>query len=368
MKIRMLLHILGALCVSALSTSAASDCEPLNGITPYCGFSFPEDIVRVPGSPFLIVSQMGGKMGGKMGGNFRRDPGTLVSFNRATEEKQILFPIDGKPAPSAPLWGDKDCKMPPAFFSPHGIDLVQRHDGNMMLLAVNHAERDSVQFFSVQHSRGNISLQWRGCVAMPEGSSLNDLAATQRGGFVVGPLKVIGKLQENTLKVTRPQIVTWDKENGLNTLLEFESTGYINGILISPDGSTIFANDYANNKVLKISVAERKVVAEVEVKTPDNSSWAEDGRLLVASLSMPHQGVPECDSNEGRPWQCKVPFKVIAINPDTLEAHTIFSHDGSPPFAGATVAVQVEDFLYFGQVRGPSGDRIAKTKMSLNRE
>ena len=322
---------------------AGERCEAAKGITPYCKFKGPEDMVHVPDSPFLII--------GQYGGHVRREPGYLVSFDRTTEDIKRLFPIHGKKPPTR-LWGQKTCTTPPTYFSPHGVDLIRRPNGDWMLLVVNHGaskkDRDSIQFFKVMPFEQSISLQWQGCVLMEKGIYLNDVAALPQGGFVVPVVEMTGQNK------SKSSLLLWKKSKGLSTLMNL-NIGYGNGIAITPDGATLFVNDTVFGKVVKISVADKKVVAEAAVKTPDNSSWSNDGELLITSIlySSP-EALEACDQNKSGP--CDIPFEVTLLDPKSMRTKVLFTHDGSAPFGGATVAVQLEDTLYLGSA---FGDRIA---------
>ena len=147
-------------------------CEPMQGMTPYCGYQNPEDLVQIPDTELLIVSEMG---------EFMADsPGRLSLLNTADARRQTLN-IDWSLRGDS--WGQGDCPAPNSdAFSPHGIDLVTRDDGAVSLLVVNHGERESVEFFEVSATG---DLAWRGCALPPEDPFINDVAARRDGGFYV---------------------------------------------------------------------------------------------------------------------------------------------------------------------------------------
>jgi len=125
-------------------------CEPMAGMTPYCGYQNPEDLVQIPNTDLLIVSEMG---------EFMADsPGKLSLLNMTSGQRETLA-IDW--SGSGDSWGDKNCSAPKiAALSPHGIDLTVRDDGETALLVVNHGGREAVEFFAVAED-GDLS--WRGC-------------------------------------------------------------------------------------------------------------------------------------------------------------------------------------------------------------
>ena len=114
-------------------------CESMAGMTVHCGYQNPEDLVLIPDTDLLIVSEMG---------EFMADtPGRLSLLNTTTGDRETLnisWSSDDL------TWGDADCPLPDTdALSPHGIDLTTRNDGAVSLLVVNHGKRESVEFFSV---------------------------------------------------------------------------------------------------------------------------------------------------------------------------------------------------------------------------
>lgn len=131
--------------------SSQVSCAPAKGITPYCGFQNPEDLVEVPDGRQLLVSEMGAFM--------EDSPGSISLFD-LTENKKLPISIHWQN--QRDLWGDAACPAPdPALFSPHGFDLMQRTDGRHQLLVVNHGGRESIEFFELAQSMGAWELSWR---------------------------------------------------------------------------------------------------------------------------------------------------------------------------------------------------------------
>ena len=329
--------------------SADQNCTSSHNIHTYCGFQGPEDLVHVPDTSFLIVSQYGG--------HIDRRPSDLVSFNIDTQAKKLILPKHPSEYPSYPLWGQETCTTPPLYYSPHGIDLSRRPDGDLMLLVVNHAELDSVQFFKVLKEDLTLSLEWRGCVIMSEDIKLNDVAALPNGGFVIPALKV-RSLQSEPEYSPEINLLRWSEDTGLQTVLS-PQTGYGNGIAVTNDGDFVFINDTLGSRVMKVSLVENKLIAETPLASPDNSSWSNEGQLIVVSILFNSpEDLERCDQNKKGP--CDIAFMVTSLDPETMSKKILFRHDGSKYFGGTTVAVQVGDALYLGSA---FGDRIAKIMM-----
>ncbi len=328
-------------------------CEPIAGMTPHCGYQNPEDLVHIPGTDLLIVSEMG---------EFMADsPGSLSLLNISTGLKETLT-IDwsvGGNSPTHESWGEANCEPPDASaLSPHGIDLIVRDDGAVALLVVNHGKRESVEFFAVTPTG---DLTWRGCALPPGDPFINDVAARRDGGFYVTHM--------------------WNKSNSFEEtaakLLNGEATGWVwawtpaagfsrlpgsadlmpNGIALAADQRTLYVNVYMGNKTFAIDLASQARTAEVELRQPDNVSIGADGALWIAS----HQHDPigqACTQVTAGP--CLLPFQVVKADPQTLEPDVIVNHDG-PPMGYATVALKIGNRIYLGTAHG---DRVVSVKLN----
>ncbi len=94
-------------------------------------------------------------------------------------------------------------------------------------------------------------------------------------------------------------------------------------------------------------MSDGQEVGSVEVASPDNLSWADNGQLLAVS-----QRFSLWELLSDRP----LAFAIVAMNPETMAAREIFSADQVPGVA-ATVAVEAGEYVYIGSYRG---DRIVK--------
>lgn len=354
MHARSLLLIVMMLAGCNEHTPPVNGCVPVGDMQPTCGFMRPEDMVLLPDGRTLLISQTG-SLGGEVAGSF-------ALFDTVNET------ITRLPAPAladGPLWGDHACDQAPgAAFSPHGIDLARRADGHWQVLAVNHGGRESVEFFQLVDASEGWRLAWRGCAIPDPDSMLNDVAALPDGGFVVthmysrhsphmGLLNLA--LVEGVLGFDTGHVLHWDGQHF--TALAGTAMAYPNGIQVARDGSALFVNAYLTGEVRKIAYPDGRLLGKVAVQRPDNSQWDATGRLLVAS----HGGAPlevlDCLAiTEGA---CGLPFAIVAVDPQTLERHTVLEHRG-PPMGAATVAQQVDGYLYLGSF---AGDRIVRVPL-----
>ena len=350
------------MCGTALSLAALGcssnpepivDCRDERGIHPICGFQNPEDISVLADNRRLIVSQYGDMT--KPEGR-----GSLALLDLGSDSMRIVYPpaANGAGASTkAPGWGDADCEQPADNrFNPHGIDLAARPDGRLQLLVVNHGDAERIEFFEVLPEPNNVHVVWRGCAVPPEGAWLNDVVNLPDGGLLASHMMEYGGIIWNMLKATLGAktgfVYEWHAASGF-TRVSGTDRAFPNGIEVSDDGREIFLNVYMGDVVERIDRSNGKVLASAKVAAPDNSAWAKDGRLLVAShLGGFREQRPCLSLDDGRP--CPMSFEIRALDPKTLEGEAIFANRGAP-MGGGTVAVDVGGKLVIGSF---AGDRV----------
>jgi sugar lactone lactonase YvrE len=324
-----------------VSEALSVSCEGGSGISVFCGFENPEDLVITPGGNKLLVSEMGEFM--------IHPPGDLVLFDLASGARELIA-IDWQ---GEERWGSEDCAVPEVeLFSPHGIDLIKREDGRQQLLVVNHGGRESVEFFELQ-GEGE-KLIWRGCALPPGDPFINDVAGLKDGGFFVTHMwNKSMPFEEVAAKLIAGEKIGW--------VYEWQAdTGFVqlpnsieqmpNGIAVNADNSKIFVNIYMGNKTIRIDRASGEVEGAFSVQQPDNITVDESGNLWVAS----HKHDP-INQTCTEPGVCLLPFEIVKANPDTLETEVVLSHSGAP-MGYSTVALRVGDKVYMGSAHG---DRVA---------
>ena len=324
-------------------------CEPMAGMTAYCGFKNPEDLVLVPGTNRLLVSEMG---------EFMMDtPGALSQLDLETGNR-LSLDIDWAKNTVA---GDANCAAPDvAAFSPHGIDLVTLDSGEDRLLVVNHGGRESVEFFSVAVDAGAPSLTWLGCALPPEDAFINDVAARTDGGFYVTHMwSKTGEFEEiaNMLMSGQPTgwVWGWSLDAGFTKVAESDDL-MPNGIAISPDNTKIYMNVYMGNRTVKLDAATGKREGAFVVRQPDNITVTSDGTLWVASHQHDPIGQTCAQVLEG---PCLLPFQVIKANPDTMQSEVVIDHSGAP-MGYSTVALIVDGKIFMGTAHG---DRVVSVPL-----
>jgi len=264
------------------------------------------------------------------------------------------------PAQVDSFWGAADCPGPPSpAFSPHGLDLATLPDGALRLLVVNHGGRESVEFFAVDHDADSTGLSWRGCAIPPPSSYMNDVVSLPDGGFLVTHMM---DKESETLGLIRAGlgfdtgfVYEWQPVSGFSKVAGTDAP-FPNGIELSADGSEIYLNAYSAGEVRRIDRRTGETLARADVAAPDNLSWSQDGRLLVASHRGGIRDQMACYGlTEGA---CPMAFEIVALDPITLEGDAIFGNAG-PPMGAGTVAVDVGDELVIGSF---ASDRVIRVK------
>ena len=328
-------------------------CEAGAGIQPDCRFQNPEDLAVVPSNRGLLVSQFGG-MDGAVAGN-------IAFYSPADGRIEQLFPpaievIDDR------SWGSADCEPPDVTaFAPHGIDLEQRADGRYVLLVVNHGLRESVEMLEVLEDDGGVTLQWRGCAEGPAQAFFNDVVASRNGDFWVTHMmpqdsQTSAMLKSALLGADSGFVYAWNQTSGFMTVAGSEGP-FPNGIEKSADENHLFINMYMAGEVRKLNLATAEVVAVADVASPDNLTWSNDGRLLVASHTDGLLELMACQTLEQ--GSCGFAFEIVALDPATMTGVVILANRGAP-MGAATVAVEFDGNLYLGTF---AGDRIARTPL-----
>jgi hypothetical protein len=331
-------------------------CDAVGRARPLCGFQNPEDLELLPDGKSLLVSEFGSIEGAR--------PGAIARLDLASEARTVLY-RGGDGGAVAPGWGDPACPgPPPPAMSPHGIHLARRADGALGLLVVNHGGRESVELFEVLEAPTSTRVAWRGCAVAPEGAWLNDVVALPEGGLLAthmlprrdGPGRLFEYVKAGALGMRTGHVLEWKPGRGFAPLPGTE-TVFANGIAISADGRTIFVNASISGEVRRIDRASGRLEGSARVPGPDNSTWAPDGRLLVASFTGSLRENMACD---GIPrGACPVAFEIVAVDPETLATETLY-RGGGAPMGGGTVGLRVGDELFVGSF---AGDRILRVAL-----
>lgn len=336
-----------------------TECRAAGDIEPICGLQNPEDLGIGPFGEWLIVSQYAGPA-------MTAEQGSIVAIKLTNSEAIQLFPPIGRSdwlGRVKAQWGSPACPGPPLTgFAPHGIDLRSPAAAQTPMLVVNHGARESIEIFELLVQRGKSpSLQWRGCVLLPPGTTGNDVAFLPDSGFVVthmmepgGQLHAFWTLLKSFLGASSGYVLEWKPERGWRKVPGTEES-FPNGIVASADGKYLWFASWLGNRVVRISRDGSEPPVRIDVAHPDNLSWAEDGRILVASQHSISELLGCSDLEAG---SCGAGFSILAIDPQSFKVETLLEQRGDPMGAG-TVGLQVGRDLYIGSF---AGDRVGRAR------
>jgi sugar lactone lactonase YvrE len=347
-----MLALAGATLLVGCAPDPIVGCDPSGDLAPLCGLRNPEDLVVAPGGEWLIASEFRSPLEGEGGGALaavRTSDGTITRlFGRdATADGGAAMPGVGAADCPGPLRADA--------LMPHGIDLTA--DGRT-LLVVNHGGREAVEIFGLELGDDGPSLSWQGCVPLPGGGMMNDVAALPGGGFVVTDFlpREPGFGTAVDLMLGRPtgEVRRWQPGQGWQAVPGTAAVAP-NGVVASKDGTRLFVALWGDSKLARVEL-DGSGRREIELPMrPDNLSWAPDGSLLVTGQKGSLAGVVACGGIES--GSCALPFVVMRVDPETLAAEAVVDHDPATAGGAASVAIEHDGTLWIGTF---AGDRLLR--------
>ncbi len=345
----------GCVLLAACGADAVRGCESGAGIEVDCQFQNPEDLALLPDGR-ILVSQFGDIDGVQ--------PGSLALYEPQGRTLTVAFPTAEHralaAAAPASVWGEPDCPFSDVdAFSPHGIDVNQRADSRHQLAVVNHGGRESVELFEVFDDG---AMAWMGCVAAPADGLFNDVVLLGDGGFWVTHMAPKSSVLWHFWKAflfgaDTGWVVAWAPDKGFSKLAGTDAP-MPNGIEKSADERFVFVNVFAPEGVRKIDARNGELARTWRIASPDNSTWAEDGRLLVASHTAGAAALVACLGLEQ--GACGMAFEIVSLHPDRGQQQVLVAHEGAP-MGGASVALEKDGVLYLG---GFASDRLGKVDLS----
>ena len=185
-----------------------------------------------------------------------------------------------------------------------------------------------------------------------------DHLAAQVDVPVIGVLRPgLESLLKVTLGVDTGWVYAWSPAAGFEKMPGTDAP-MPNGIEKSDDERYIYLNSYSSQGVRKIDATTGETVANAEIDPVDNSTWGEDGRLLVASHTGGLSEMMACQAIEE--GSCGMPFEIVALDPDDLSQQVLIAGEGAP-MGGVTVALQRDGVYYLGTFLG---DRLGIVDLS----
>jgi len=343
-----------SLLFSTVVNAGDDECLSTDELGFICGLQNAEDLVRVPGTRWIIASGMA--------------PGASIYLIDAKNKTwSTLYPG------SAPLarqdmetYGACPGSPDPNAFVTHGLNVRPGEDGNATLYVVGHGGREAIEVFDIDATGESPVLTWTGCVMMPEGMVANSVASLNDGSLLATvPLFPDRTIAEAMEQKNTGAVYAWSP--GDSGFVPVEGTGlpYGNGIEVSADGQEFYVASSGHFTVTAFSNTNPARVlrtTQTLAFVPDNLHMGPDGQLLTAGLIVDY---PPCGNIRG-PDEfdlaefagCPRPFIVQAIDPETMNGKAILQGPANDHFSNITMGLPVGKEIWIGTF---AGDRVAYT-------
>jgi hypothetical protein len=342
---------IAALGSLALGAQAQQNCAASGDVSYVCGPKNPEDLVLVPGTPWIVSSGMAD------GAGFYLVDSRTGTFNPLTFTANHDHTF-------------ASCATPPTpqTLQTHGLSIRATGQGRARLNVVGHGAREAIEIFDVDASGARPTLTWRGCVPMPEGLAANSVASFADGSLVATVLFMPGTTFADAVVDKKPTgaVYEWSPGKPGFELVRGTELPANNGIEVSADGREIYVASSGLQTIVAFShsnPARQLRTTEPLPITPDNVHLAPDGRLVTAGMA---NDVPECGGPPGpqhdieKLSQCPRPTIALAIDAATMRTTVIATTPASPAFSNATMVLPVGNQAWIGSF---SGDRIARAPL-----
>jgi hypothetical protein len=340
---------------AAAPPPASVSCDPDGQLRYVCGPVNAEDILQLADSRWLVASGLDGPLNGgapARGHLYLIDsqaktfidwfPGSAPAFNH----DRSMFP--GCPGP-----------LDVTSFSAHGLALRRlQPDGPDRIYVTGHGAREAIEVFEVVETvevRGSRlpgfvppppAIRWVGCVVLPEKVSANSVATLPDGGFITTQfmdrsLPVNEAMGQVRSGVVNGALWEWHPHGMVEKIAGTEMSG-ANGIVVSPDGRTIFVSSYGTHELVRFERTDggvRRQVAKLPI-TPDNLHWKAGGKLIIAGPNYPAAGPGDAS------------WSVLEVDPQTLAAKKLAGGPRPAGMLGVTAAIQVGDTIWLGTFSG----------------
>lgn len=349
------IRLVGLVCLLwafFMAPAAAQSCAAVGGIEFVCGPKNAEDLVRVPGTPWIIASSL--------------SAGEALTLIDSRDGKYSR--LDAQAKHDAAF---ANCSNPPdpASLITHGLNVraSTKAKGHSTLYVVSHGAREAIEVFDIDATGAKPALTWKGCVPLPDGLVANSVASFPDGSLLATILILPGKTFEDSV-AKRPTgaVYEWSPgKKGFELIRGSELPGN-NGIEVSKDGKEFFVVSSGFQTV--VAFARTNPTRQLRTTrplplTPDNLHIDEEGRLLTAGMK---NDVPECGGAPGpthtleKLSTCPRGFLALAIDARTMRDTVLAESPAIPSFSNATMVLTLDGQYWIGTF---SGDRIAHGRL-----
>jgi hypothetical protein len=366
-----LVPLLFLACVVAPSrSSATTSCPPSESAQFICGIVNSTDIVQLPKTHWAIT-------GGKTGPGV--PVGHLYLINVNTKTAEAFFPLaHNQYRQDQKLFGSCPGKPDEMKFNAEAVNVRPIGNRKFTLYVINHGgphdfvnreARESTEIFEVDARVEKPRITWVGCVSTPPMPQSNELAVgnsvtplpNDAFAITVNPAAALQQMMimkdpiigEKILKGEIPgRVMVWSPGTGWQEVPGSEMAGN-HGIEASADGKWLYVTALFERGIYRLSLG-RVPVDRVVIKTtfhPENIRWG-DGFLYVAGQTVTSGGVFSVGIACRPLASCPFPFKVLRIDPKTLQSEELVNEPGGPLFGLATGVAKVGNELWLSTVRG----------------
>ena len=304
---------------------SAQTCTPDGDVPFVCGTTNPEDLYQVPDTPWVIAS-----------GRVSDVAGPIYAVHTRDHTVREIFP-QGAASPDHDTTTYRDCPGFNPVFQPHGLTLREGRGGVHTLYVVGHGTREAIEVFDLD-VRGNVpSLTWVGCIVSPAGTRrINSITALPDG-----------TLGATNFDTEGGELWEWHPETGWTEVPGSQMPGP-NGLISSPDGRWFYIGGWSDQALVRLSRGQTPVridAAPVGFNV-DNVRWGNNGQIVVAGHVTRCPDASDCELAVAR---------VATVDPDTLQVQQRVDYQGNEFFRLGTVAIEVDDEVWVGGIRGSLG-------------
>lgn len=333
------------------AAAGSQTCEPRGNLQFLCGAQRPEDVVRIPGTRWLVYS------------GFSNGAGLKLVDSAARSLRQLTFEVGGTPEE-----GDwRHCEAPPARaeFNTRGLSIRDLGGSRSRLHVVNHGGRESIEVFSVDARAGEPRLTWMGCILMPPGLVANSVATFSDGTILVTVLTHPGRTITDFWRgEITGGVYSWKPGEATFHLLPGTELPGNNGLETSQDETEFFVIAFGWRSVVVFSRADpaqplRRAVAPGFM--PDNIHW-DEGRLLLAGMQYDEPacgGTRKIINGKADEMRCHRGYTVAQLDPHSMAFSIVAYAEPDPDFNGVSAATIVDGELWLASYQA---DRIAWRK------
>lgn len=324
------------------------DCQTRGNLGFLCGTARPEDVVRVPGTAWLIYS------------GFSQGAGLKLVDGDARTVQQLEFSTSG--ASARPEWSQCDAAPGRESFNTQGLSIRAQGESLYSLHVVNHGERESIEIFSVDTRTAKPQVAWVGCVRLPPGIAANSVATFSDGTILASVLTHPGRsITDFWRGEVTGGVYSWTPGDDSFRLLPGTELPGNNGIETSEDDREFFVVAFGWRSVVVFSRDDpsrpvRKAVAPSFM--PDNIHRV-DSRVILAGMQYDEPacgGVRKIINGVADGMRCHRGYVVAQFDPESTSFSVLAYAEPDPDFNGVSAATIVGRDLWLASYQS---DRVA---------